>query len=139
MWTMSPPRLVLTRIGVIGDVQADVTNLRIALSLMQSHGLTTILCVGDVVDDGIGDVDACCELLRTNGVHTVRGNRDRWFSSNQARTLPEATQPEDVSLSALTFLSSLPDVLEFDTVAGKLLLCHGIGTNDMRQLSPDDF
>lgn len=127
----------LTTIGVIGDIHAESSLLQIALTFLRGLGLQTILCVGDIVD-GAESVDVCCKLLQHYGVISVRGNRDRWFLTNEARQLPEATQLGQVDQHSVEFIASLPVTLDFKTLAGEVLLCHGIGTNDMGRLTPSD-
>lgn len=89
--------------------------------------------------DGAGDAERSCRLLAEGQVSTVRGNHDRWFLAGQSRDLPEATQVESVSSFVQRFLSALPASRVVSTAAGPLLLCHGVGDNDMAALKPDDF
>ncbi len=127
----------LRRIGAISDVHGEVRTLETVLEFLQAQSLDLILCTGDVVD-GPGEPSRCCELLRQNNVPTVAGNHDRWLLAGQARDLPEAHTLDDLDAEALAFLRSLPRTRAFETVAGRLLLCHGLGENDMARLLPDD-
>ncbi|GBO55376.1 hypothetical protein APA_3426 [Pseudanabaena sp. lw0831] len=97
-----------------------------------------ILCVGDIVD-GWGNVDRCCQLLDQAEVVTVRGNHDRWFVEGVIRNSSEATQWSDISDTSHTFMRSLPNTKVIETITGRLLLCHGLGANDMQRLTPDDY
>lgn len=128
----------LSRLGIIGDVHGEAQRLDAALHFLHAADVEQILCVGDVVD-GHEDAERCCELLTQNDVAVVRGNHDRWFLANQMRDLPEATQSEELSKKAKSFLRSLPKTRSFETIAGELLLCHGLGENDMGRLTPDDY
>lgn len=128
----------LERIGIVGDVHAETIRLEIALHFLRKKQVECILCVGDIVD-GRGNVDKCCELLQENDVLIVRGNHDRWFTEGTMRDLPEATQWEDVNETSKSFIRSLPLMEAHETVTGRLLLCHGLGTNDMQRLTPDDY
>lgn len=127
----------LRRIGAIGDVHGEARALEAVLEFLQAQSLDRIICTGDVVD-GPGDPSRCCKLLRQNDVPTVAGNHDRWLLGDQARDLPEAHSLDDLDVEALAFLRSLPKTRAFETVAGRLLLCHGLGDNDMARLLPDD-
>ncbi len=129
--------MILQRIGIIGDVHAEDELLRIALEFLATQNVDDILCVGDVVD-GAGDENRCCELLRAFGVKTVRGNHDRWMFENTMRHLHDATKREDLTTENEAFLRGLSSTRSFPTVAGDLLLCHGLGENDMQRLTPDD-
>ena len=128
----------LERVGIIGDIHAEAVRLEIALHFLNKEQLDRILCVGDIVD-GQGDVDRCCELLKKSDVTIIRGNHDRWFIENSMRDLPEATQPEHVSENSKHFIESLPSIQSLKTISGQLLLCHGLGANDMQRLTPDDY
>jgi hypothetical protein len=79
------------------------------------------------------------ELLADHGVLTVRGNHERWTLSNTMRQVPGATNPATLSARARAFLESRPPTLELSSPLGPLLLCHGLGTNDMARVKPDDF
>jgi putative phosphoesterase len=125
------------RIGLIGDVHTEDERLARALELFVSIDCDAVLCVGDVVD-GQGDAARCCRLLSEARVATVRGNHDRWILAGSARDLPDATPLEALPREAVHFLASLPPTMELRTAAGGLLLCHGLGGDDMALLKPDD-
>jgi predicted phosphodiesterase len=77
----------------------------------------------------------CCRVLQERQILTVRGNHDRWFL--------EAADCDDglrasVGLEAVEFLSALPTTLSINSVAGPVLVCHGVGTNDLAHL-PQSF
>jgi predicted phosphodiesterase len=131
-------KMKLSRLGLIGDVHAEAARLAAALDFLREQAVEAILCVGDIVD-GYDSVDRCYELLMRDKVAVVRGNHDRWLVEGQMRNLPEATLMESLSAGSRSLLASLPPTLRFDTVAGPLLLCHGLGSNDMRRLTPDDY
>lgn len=128
----------LLRFGVVGDVHADDELLSTSLEFFQEQLISDVLCVGDIVD-GNGNVDRCVELLKTQRVFTVRGNHERWFLANQMRQLPDATLRESVSRGTVEFLDALPLAIEFSTAHGKLLLCHGLGDDDMAGVGPDEY
>ena len=129
--------MTLRRVGIIGDVHAEDVLLKAALNFFAGENLDVVLCVGDVVD-GAGDANRCCELLQQFGVLTVRGNHDRWMLENTMRDLPDATPRDDLTSDNLSFLRELSSTRSFETVAGKLLLCHGMGENDMQEVKPHD-
>jgi putative phosphoesterase len=126
------------RIGVIGDIHAESTRLRIVLDFMKDLNLDAILCVGDIVD-GRGDVNECCSLLKKHSARTVLGNHDEWFINNSMRDLPDATPITSVNPETLAFIRSLPIEMEFQTPAGNILLCHGLGRNTMGKVRDDDY
>ena len=127
----------LHRVGLVGDVHAEDSFLEIALRFLQSRNVDAMLCTGDIVD-GPDDVNRCCELLQQFDVQVVRGNHDRWILASEMRQLPDANFLVDLSDATRNYLGNLSSVLPFETVAGELLLCHGLGFNDMARLTPDD-
>jgi putative phosphoesterase len=128
---------VVRRLGLIGDVHAEDERLGIAIAALHAEKVERILCCGDLVD-GHGDVDRTCSTLALHGVTTVRGNHDRWIRDDDMRTLPNAHRMTALTPLSIDLLKSLPRTMSIDVPGGKLLLCHGIGENDMRQLGPED-
>src|SRR5204863_10095893 len=107
------------------------------LRYFAGRGADPVLCTGDIAD-GFGSVSRSCALLREHGVQSVRGNHERWFLGDVMRDLPAATPLDEVPLADRKWLDALPVVREFETPLGGLLLCHGLGTNDMAKVGPDD-
>jgi predicted phosphodiesterase len=125
----------LVKVGVVGDIHAEDASLDVAIRFFEDAGVDQVMSVGDIVD-GPGDADLCCALLKRAGAVAVRGNHERWFLADSMRELPEATL--DVSPETLAFLSALPQTRRFETVAGPVLLCHGLGDDDMASVAPDE-
>jgi predicted phosphodiesterase len=125
------------KVGLIGDVHGEDERLETALAVFFERGAAPVFCTGDI-PDGFGSVARSCSLLRENGVLTVRGNHERWFLGGVMRDLPDSTPMDDVPLSEREWLAALPPVLEFSTPYGGLLLCHGLGMNDMAKVGPHD-
>jgi predicted phosphodiesterase len=128
----------LNIIGAIGDIHTEEQLLEKTVDFLQSQNVDRILSVGDIVD-GLGDANKCCDILRHAEILAVAGNHDRWLLNNQLRDLKKATQPDSLSVTSHSFLSSLPVTREFATPDGLALLCHGLGENDMVRLNPDDY
>lgn len=123
---------------MIGDVHGESALLAGALNALQ--GLDAILCVGDIVDGPLDATDAsgverCIELLKSHDVRCVAGNHERWFLAGKERHRKGATQ--SLSPEAQAFIAGLPATSAFDTPAGGLLLCHGVGDDDMAALFPE--
>jgi predicted phosphodiesterase len=125
------------RFGLIGDVHAEDERLRVTLDAMRTKRVDRILCAGDVAD-GQGDLEKTCALLRDPSITVVRGNHDRWLREDAVRDLPHAHRMTSISTNAIAFLKSLPASVTLDIPEGKLLLCHGVGDNDMQELKPHD-
>lgn len=49
-----------------------------------------------------------------------------------------ATPLDAISRATRDYLMTLPPTRTFETTTGALLLCHGLGANDMGKLKPDD-
>ncbi len=126
----------LRRIAALGDIHAEDQTLERVLVHLADLSLDRILAVGDIVD-GPGDSLRCCRLLAAAGVDVVRGNHDRWALKEQLRNLPGALAALDPEQRR--YLEALPATRDYQTVAGPLLLCHGLGTDDMCRLTDDDF
>jgi predicted phosphodiesterase len=129
---------MLKNIGVIGDIHAENGRLKASLDFLRNLELDTILCTGDIVD-GRGDVNDCCDLLKLNRVVTVMGNHDEWFLKTTMRELPESTLIGAVNTDSMRFIKDLPLVQEFETAAGNVLLCHGLGSHTMGKVRDDDY
>ena len=126
------------KIGLIGDVHGEDVHLAWTIEALATLKPDVVLCVGDIAD-GPGSVDACVQLLQDHNVHCVMGNHDRWLLEGTLRSIADATLSENIADASLSYLSALPQTLEIPTPHGVLLLCHGLGSNDMRKLNEDDF
>lgn len=121
-------------IAVIGDIHQEDVLLEHVLDFLQSFSPDVIVAVGDIAD-GPGDGAHCCELLAAREVEVVRGNHDRWLLKEA-----ETWSKEDRDRSALlSFIEGLPPTRQYQTGHGQLLLCHGLGPDDMNRLLPDDY
>lgn len=127
--------VIIRRLGFVGDVHAEDERLALALERLRAAGTDAIACVGDIID-GPGDVDRCFELLDAPDVVSVRGNHERWFLGNDMRDLPGAHGKDQVSAETTRRVAALPATRSLETTAGRLLLCHGLGTDDMGAVEP---
>ncbi|MCI0525464.1 MAG: metallophosphatase family protein [Acidobacteria bacterium] len=127
----------LRRIGVLGDIHCEDDRLETALRFFKTARLDLICSVGDIID-GPGDPNRTVELLIENDVVCVRGNHERWLAKGEMRGLPDANTFFDLKMSVWQFVTRLPAQLKFETVAGTMLLCHGLGGDDMGGVWPFD-
>lgn len=123
------------RLGVLGDVHGEHERLEAALDWFAGQRLDAVICTGDVAD-GIGCINRCCALLQEAGVITVAGNHDRWLLDDRVRHVAAAHRLADVDVAHVDYLRALPQTHELHTVAGPLLLCHGVGRHDMAKVWP---
>lgn len=131
------PEHPLKRIGVLGDIHCENARLAAALQFFQTQNLDLICAVGDIVD-GPGDPNQTIELLQQNRVVAVRGNHERWLLKNEMRGLQDAQTRFDFSALSWVYINNLPVQLKFETIAGRMLLCHGLGADDMAGVWPFD-
>jgi predicted phosphodiesterase len=122
-------------IGIIGDVHSRDQDLENALDWLKGRGIMEIYCVGDLTD-GPGEISRCISLLREARVPTILGNHDQWCLKGANLWYPEATRSADLTRADRTFLEGLPLTL---TPYPEVLLCHGLGTNIMGRVNPDDY
>ena len=133
---------MLQKIGIIGDVHAQHRALESALLFLQMQNADAILCTGDLADGDAaqtGDLNRVCALLQNASAQVVKGNHDRWFLDGEYRDWSDASPSTPVTNATRNYLSNLPKTQTFETAMGKLLLCHGVGENDMNHFSPDDY
>mgnify|MGYP000001276135 FL=1 len=123
------------RLGIIGDVHAEDVRLENCLSYLANQGCKKIVCTGDIID-GPGCPNRSVELLKAFDVVTVRGNHDRWIIENKARHVKNAHNIHDLSKSTLDYLSILPLQEKFMFGGIRVLLCHGVGKNDLKKVWP---
>lgn len=128
---------VLRRLALFGDLHAEDERLALALTWLKGQPVDALVSVGDIAD-GHGDLERTCDLLQAHGVLAVRGNHDRWLVADEVRSLSRAHHRADLSAPALAFLSALPPTRRLATARGDLLVCHGVGDDDMIRLRPDD-
>jgi predicted phosphodiesterase len=126
---------LIARVGLIGDLHAEDETLAFVLGELDKLGAETLLQVGDIAD-GPGDLSRTIGLLREHHVLAVRGNHDRWLLGDQLRDLPRAQARDELSAADLELLRELPVTREFCSARGQVLLCHGLGTNDMLGVKP---
>jgi putative phosphoesterase len=127
----------LRRFGAIGDIHCEDEALEAALRLFEAHQVDAVLSVGDLLD-GRGDPNRTLRLLDERRVIAIQGNHDRWYQDGEMRQLAEATPLGALAPDAAEFLASLPPTRDISTVSGQLLLCHGVGSDDMALLRSDD-
>ncbi len=125
----------LSSVGAIGDIHAEDLRLEAALHFFAGVGVDAVLAVGDIVD-GPGDTLRSCSLLQQHQVDVVAGNHDRWLLEKPERA---ELVSEEERAQLRRFLEPLPPTRSYDTAAGRLLLCHGMGDNDMNGVTAEDY
>ena len=127
----------ISRFAILGDIHAEDRRLDAALAFAGTQSLDALLAVGDIVD-GRGDAARCCTLLQSHRVLCVRGNHDRWWSKGKPMGFADGTPREALGPDLVAWLAALPPSRALETPLGALLLCHGLGENDMVGVEPED-
>lgn len=126
---------MIGRLAVVGDVHGESDRLARSLEWLHGQRVDAIVCTGDIAD-GRGCINRCCELLWDANVQTVAGNHDRWILQDRVRHLPDAHLHEELNDDSHAFLSHLPRQQVLETAHGPVLLCHGIGDDDLAKVWP---
>jgi putative phosphoesterase len=120
------------RVLLVGDIHTEDSLLAEAINLGVKEGVDRMMSVGDIVD-GPNDPMPCIARLRQRKVDVVRGNHERWVI--EGNPMDPVDYPDDV----LDWLAELPATREYMTPTGRLLLCHGVGDDDMAELDDNTY
>ncbi len=126
---------MIARLAVFGDPHGEHVRLARALEWTHGQALDAVVCTGDIAD-GPGCINRCCELLDDAGVVSVAGNHDRWLLDDRVRHVADAHREAELSDASRAYLTGLPRQRTLETLTGALLLCHGVGDNDLAKVWP---
>ncbi len=126
----------LRTLGVLGDIHVEDERLETGIRWLEARGVDRIVHVGDVCD-GRGSLPRTLALLDAHDVIGIGGNHERWFLARAMRELRLAHPVEALTPDVERSLRALPAQRLLHTVAGPLLVCHGVGEDDMLVLRPD--
>lgn len=116
----------MSKIGVIGDIHGNSFLLNKAVEFLKTKNLS-IYSTGDIPGYD-GNIDECVSILQYNDVITIKGNHDDWLEDDGR-----------CSITSYKYIKNLPVTYEIHTDIGTALLCHGMGTNNMSKINPDDY
>jgi len=110
------------KVGVFGDVHANLPALRAVLAALDEAGCDELICTGDVVGYGPSPAE-CIAVLRERGVACVLGNHDKYVTlimdpaldrlDPDTRAVIDWTQSV-LSMDDLRWLAELPLRLDFE-------------------------
>ena len=123
--------------GILGDVHAEDRVLIKVVSFFRDAGVDAIYCTGDLCD-GYGSSENVIRFVQKSKIQCVRGNHDLWCITGEMRDLTGAVECSALSLTSLQYLRQIPYIVLIDTVAGPVLLCHGILNNIMGRVADED-
>lgn len=145
---------MMTSIGIISDIHADIDGLELALDFLKRHTVDEIWCAGDLVDRGV-DGNAVVKRIRHEQIPTVQGNHD--FSARRSQEWvmkdpdmqaflaenPDLGDPQEMLISTqlseinLTFLDYLPPALKFERDGIMIELTHANTFDQMTYIYPN--
>jgi predicted phosphodiesterase len=136
-------------IAVFGGAQGDARALDAALSRVDSLGIHTVLCTGNLAAGGDGGNDVI-DRLRERGVTCVQGEMDRLVvrALRKAQSMRKRLDGgvfdavmrahESLTNTNIEFLRALPQRRDL-TFEGKVLcLCHGTVSSQTNSLTAED-
>lgn len=138
------------RFALISDVHGNLPALEAVLADITACGPDVVYCLGDLVGYGPWPAE-CVELVRREGIETVRGNYDDgvarrtgdcgcYYSSDEARSDGAASYAfTDAALGDADrdWLAALPQSLRLEAGGLRVLLAHGSPRKINEYLMPD--
>ncbi|MCY3022575.1 MAG: metallophosphoesterase family protein [Planctomycetota bacterium] len=116
------------RYGIVSDIHANYTALKVALDHLQAQGVDKILCLGDLVGYGAEPFECIQAVKDKPNVLTIAGNHDRQvIGDKDARMRKTAAKvldwtADNISPSNARFLRQIPQGM---TVDDTFILVHG--------------
>ena len=129
------------KIGVVADIHGYIEPLKLAISLFETHGVSHIVCAGDLVDGGMDD-DAVIDYIRHHNIMSVKGNHDREAFSGQIDLLSMEDDIDNdfsdvLNLYRTQYVNSLPMTYQFDWKALNVYLTHAAPWSDTYHVFPN--
>jgi putative phosphoesterase len=128
-------------IGIIADMHGDLTEYKAAMHILDSAGVSRILCAGDIADRG-GNADAIIQDMQQRGVIAVKGNHDytvvanqnRWRESERAEQLSRLGRI--VADDSVSYLRRLPATVSLTIAGFRVMMAHGTPWSDVLGIFP---
>lgn len=122
---------------VLGDAHLEHVTITHAIEQL-GPTCDGVVSVGDLMD-GVGGAEAAhatIATLRERGVACVAGNHDRWLLAGASRDAVGAVAREALTDDELEWLAMLPPSRVIETPAGRVMIAHGFGADDMCVIHP---
>ncbi len=120
--------MLCAKYGIIADIHANYTAMKVALEHLQMAGVDKILCLGDLVGYGAEPFE-CIEAVKNKvNIFTIQGNHDRQVIGEKDPRMRKAAAKvlkwtaENISPSNARFLKQLPEGM---TIDGTFIMVHG--------------
>lgn len=126
----------MDKIAIISDIHGNLEALKTVLNDIDKRGIKTIYCLGDMIAKG-ANAKECVSLVKKRCSVVLRGNCDRYFSSEQ--DLDEKVEIEKIrytwnhgklSKDDAEYLLNLPFSYEFYMSGNLVRLFHATPTSD---------
>ena len=129
--------------GIISDIHANYTAMKVALDYLQAAGVEKILCLGDLVGYGAEPFECIQAVKDKPNILTIAGNHDRQvIGDKDARMRKTAAKvlewtADNISPSNARFLKQLPQGM---TVDDTFIMVHGsLVERDAYILNPQEI
>ncbi len=123
------------RIGLIGDIHADIRALETALRHLDQLDVEQILCNGDLIGYG-SQPDSVVELMRARQIPCIRGNHDRWALERKQVIGMRGWKPAKLKDSTWEYLERLPTSLQWTARGRIMMIHHGSPASDTEFVTP---
>jgi putative phosphoesterase len=128
------------RIGLFGDIHANLPALDAVLADMMSHRPDQLVCLGDLAITGPQPREVV-ERVRALGCPVVRGNWDAWpVEIRDGRRSPDGYRAMDLwcaerfTVDDLEYLDGFPMTYDLPLPGGTTLLCYHGSPRDYNEL-----
>ena len=114
--------------GIISDIHANYTAMKVALDYLQAAGVDKILCLGDLVGYGAEPFECIMAVKDKQNVFTIAGNHDRQVigdkDSRMRKTAAKVLEwtADNISPSNKRFLQTIPQGM---TIDDQFIMVHG--------------
>jgi predicted phosphodiesterase len=130
--------IVISRLGIIADIHANVFALEAVLAHAAGRGITAFVNLGDTLYGPLRPHATFERLLQENVLMTILGNQDRMIceatQQDLARFPTLAYVIRDLGEEPIHWLSNLPKTAVYDR---DVFMCHGTPRSDTDYLLED--
>ena len=135
------------KIGLLGDIHGNIYALTSVLNAVWQKNIDTIIITGDFIGYYFWPKEVF-ELLKQSNVVAVRGNHDKMLKTAKKDKvyLEKVSRKygnglkialDQLDDESVEWLSNLPDLVEYETQDGKILVCHGSPWDGDEYVYPD--
>ncbi|MBT4764480.1 metallophosphoesterase family protein [bacterium] len=135
------------KIAILSDIHGNCFALKSVLDAVEKNGIETLIIAGDFIGYYFWPVKVF-NLLKDYDPIVVRGNHDKMLKKAKEDTVylekicKKYGNGLKIALDQLgderiEWLSNLPDLVEYETQDGKILICHGSPWDGDEYVYPD--